>query len=120
MGSDTSRDGPIDRAQLLLSAQRGLLGVAGPGLLGACIALRESSTVILTFFVRPDIADDEREELDSDTATQVIADCPAGVRLDVRFVEVDLESPAYVRGQGDWFFLRRELGARASVLQPEE
>jgi hypothetical protein len=53
---------PSDRIDLLLSTQRALLGRVGESLWGVCADL-DDKVIVLTFYVRPEISDHEREDL---------------------------------------------------------
>lgn len=95
---------PDDRTTLLLGTQRALVGAVGGSLYGACADL-QGDLVVLTWYVAPNIARDEREDLQI-AGTDVIADFDSGARLDERFVEVaDPAQP--LPTVGEWVFLRR-------------
>ena len=93
-----------DRATLLLGTQRALVGAVGGSLYGACADL-QGDLVVLTWYVAPNMPEDEREDLQI-AGTEVIADFGSGARLDERFVEVaDRAQP--LPAVGEWVFLRR-------------
>jgi hypothetical protein len=94
----------LGSADLRLSAQRALVGQVSPNLYGACIDLRDKQ-VVLTFFVAPNLSDDERDDLYAAGAT-VIGDCPDDYRIEERFVEIgDPATP--LTTAGTWIFLQR-------------
>ena len=93
-------------ADLRLSVQRALVGQMSPKLFGACVDLRDKQ-VILTFFVAPDLADDERDDLYA-VGAMVIADFANDYRIEERFVDVpDMGEP--LATAGTWVLLQRGL-----------
>jgi hypothetical protein len=90
----------------MLGAQRALVGAIGPHLLGACVGVT-GETVSLTWYVTPEITEDERDDLQA-AGGEVIGDFSAAFDLVEQFVEVsDVEQP--LPTVGEWVFLRREL-----------
>jgi hypothetical protein len=59
-------------AELRLSVQRALVGQVSPNLYGACVDLRDKQ-IMLTFYVAPNISEDERDDLTT-AGAMVIAD----------------------------------------------
>jgi len=93
-----------DRATLLLGTQRALVGAVGSSLYGACADL-QGDLVVLTWYVAPNMPEDEREDLQI-AGTEVIADFGSDARIEERFVEVS--DPAQpLPSVGEWVFLRR-------------
>ena len=94
----------LDRNYLLASVQRALLGAVGDSLCGLCAHLQNGS-VVLTWYVRPGMPEEERDDLGI-AGTEVIADFPAPFTIDERFVEV-VDPSSALRTVGEWVFLRR-------------
>ena len=91
-------------ADLRLSVQRALVGQISPKLYGACVDL-PGKQVILTFFVAPDLTDDERDDLYA-VGAMVIADLADDYRIEERFVDVqDMREP--LATAGTWVLLQR-------------
>jgi hypothetical protein len=91
-------------ADLRLSVQRALVGQVSPNLYGACIDLRHKQ-VVLTFYVAPDLSDDERDDLYAAGASG-IGDCPDDHRIEERFVEIASDATPLTT-VGTWVFLQR-------------
>jgi hypothetical protein len=105
------RLGVFAPADLRLSVQRALVGQVSPSLFGACIDLRDEQ-VVLTFYVAPNLSDDERDDLYAPGA-MVIADCPDHYGIEQRFVEVT-DGATPLTTVGTWVFLQR--GFQTSAL----
>jgi hypothetical protein len=100
----------IDRANLLRSAQRALLGSVGPSIQAVAIACHEldgSVGLVLTVFVDVEATDAEIEDFDADTGGQIIGDFPSVNRYDFRVVRGD---PVQIPSTpGEWVFVRRDV-----------
>ncbi len=83
---------PAGQADLRLSVQRALLGAVGDSLDGACADLRDE-LIILTWYVEPDMPEDEREALEV-AGSEVIADFPSSFGIDERFIESEKNAQA--------------------------
>jgi hypothetical protein len=89
-----------------LSVQRALIGNVSPALYGACAAL-EGNQIILTWYVSPDLTDDERDDLYG-AGAQVIGDFPDDYRIDEHFVQVsDRTKP--LKTVGYWVLLQSDF-----------
>lgn len=90
-------------AHLRLSAQRALVGQVTPKLYGACVDLR-GKEIVLTFYVAPDLTDDERDDLTT-AGAMVIADYTDDhcIHEDFRTVENEREP---LRTEGTWVLLQ--------------
>ena len=97
-------DGDFDPNYLRLSVQRALVGSVSPALYGGCAAL-EGAQISLTWYVSPELTEDERDDL-SAAGTMVIADFPDDYRIDERFVQVT-ERNTPLKTVGEWVFLQR-------------
>jgi hypothetical protein len=95
---------PFAPVGLRLSAQRALVGQVSPKLYGACVDLRDKQ-IILTFYVAPDLTDDERDDLTT-AGAMVIADFADDYRIDERFMHVD-DRHEPLRTAGTWVLLQR-------------
>jgi hypothetical protein len=91
----------IERARLLLSVQRALLGAIGESVQAICVDWDERR-IMMTAFSAGELTDDEREALEV-AATEVVADFPVGAVVDVEVVE-GAEEP--FKAKGEWVFLR--------------
>jgi hypothetical protein len=60
--------------ELLLSAQRALVGQISPKVHGVCVR-EQQKQIVMTFYVAPDLSDDERDDLTT-AGAMVIADYP--------------------------------------------
>jgi hypothetical protein len=101
--------GRLGRVDLLLSVQGALLGAVGDSLYGGCAELHDD-LIVLTWYVRPGMPEDEREDLEI-AGTNVIADFPEPFHIDERFVDVvDPSKP--LPTAGEWVFLRRGVLVR--------
>ena len=96
-----------------LSAQRALVGQVTPKLFGACVDLR-GKEIVLTFYVAPDLTDDERDDLTT-AGAMVIADYTDDhcIREDLKTVESDWEP---LKTEGTWV-LSKPIPDGASVEQ---
>jgi hypothetical protein len=97
----------INRARLLLSVQRALLGTIGGSVQAICVNWNEKG-VVMTAFSAGELPNDEREALEI-AATEVAADFPVAVAVDVEVVEHAAEP---FRADGEWVFVR--LGCSVS------
>lgn len=75
-----------------------------PRLYGACVDLRES-LIVLTFYVAPDLSDDERDDLTT-AGAMVIGDFPDDYRVHEEFIAVE-EPRQPIRAEGTWVLLQR-------------
>jgi hypothetical protein len=91
---------------LRLSIQRALVGQISPKLYGVCVDQR-AERIALTFYVAPDITDDERDDLTS-AGAMVIGDYPTTFALDEQFIVVEDERRP-LRAQGTRVLLQRGL-----------
>jgi hypothetical protein len=91
-------------SELRLSAQRALVGQVSPKLYGACVEARDK-LIVLTFYVAPDLSDDERDDLTS-AGGMVIADFPDDYRMHEEFITVG-EPRNPLRTEGTWVLLQR-------------
>lgn len=89
---------------LRLSAQRALVGQVSPKLYGACVDLRDK-LIVLTFYVAPDLSEDEREDL-TIAGTEVTADFSDSYRIHEEFIAVQ-EPQQPLRTEGTWVLLQR-------------
>ena len=89
--------------ELRLSTQRALVGQISPKVHGVCV--REQQTeIVLTFYVAPDLSDDERDDLTT-AGAMVIADYPDEYRIHEEFrVVVPHGDP--LRTEGTWVLLQ--------------
>lgn len=94
--------------RLRLSAQRALLGAVSPAVTAIRVDMRDGRLTFAAFADRT-LDEDEREALEM-AATEIIADLPEAVALDVEIAEPVVEATA---GPGYWVYLRR--GARVAV-----
>lgn len=98
-----SSDG-FDIGYLRGSVQRALVGAVSPALYGGCAAI-EDNQIRLTWYVAPDLTDDEKDDLWA-AGAMVIADFPDGYRIHEHFAQVsDRDTP--LQTVGDWVFLQR-------------
>ncbi len=96
-----------DRASILLSVQRALLGAVSPSILGICADWGHGK-IVMFVFVQNSLLDDEFEDLNG-AATQVMADF-SWASVEVRII--DKTQPPLTGWSGVWVFLRR--GVRVS------
>jgi hypothetical protein len=91
-------------ADLRLSAQKALVGQVSPKLFGACVDLRDKR-INLTFYVAPDLTDDERDDLTT-AGAMVIGDYADDYTVHEEFTIVaDTKEP--LRTKGTWVLLQR-------------
>jgi len=91
-------------ADLRLSAQRALVGQVSPKLFGACVEQRDKR-IKLTFYVAPDLTQDERGDLTT-AGAMVIGDHADDYTLHEDFAVVaDMKEP--LRTKGTWVLLQR-------------
>ncbi len=93
-------------ADLRLSAQRALVGQISPKLYGACVDLRDKE-IVLTYYVAPDLTDDERDDLYT-AGAMMIGDYPDDYRIHEEFRSVKSAGDA-LRTEGTWVLLQRGL-----------
>ena len=92
---------PIERARLLLSAQRALLGHIGDSILATSVTAGESS-IELTAFTEAGITSDEKEALDNALA-EIVADFP---QVDSAELHIISEETQPFKSDGHWLFIR--------------
>lgn len=97
-------DGSIDRASLLLSVQRALLGAISVGVRTVAVALTGRIIELRIYFDGPISVDDE--EAMSCVASEVLADFPSAEDVTVCCMRKD--APEQIDEQGTWVFQRRE------------
>jgi hypothetical protein len=91
----------IDRANILLSVQRALLGAIGTDILAICISIEQTGLEVVVFAERF-LSLAQYEALET-AATEIMADFSSPIAVGVRVVE---QAKQPLECQGIWVFVR--------------
>jgi hypothetical protein len=98
----------LSRPNVLLSAQRALLGAIGPQILGVCVNWT-GQEIEVEVFAECHLSLDQKEDMEI-VGTEIGADFPISVSVKVKIVE-NAQSP--LRGSGAWVFVRSGYSAES-------
>ncbi len=91
----------IPRSNLLLSAQRALLGAISSNILGICVSNNQSNKQLITF-VEGVLSSSQKETLDI-VCTEIMADFNPPINVTLKVIE---HSQSPLETLGIWVFLR--------------
>lgn len=92
------------RIRVILSVQRALLGEVSPALRGVTVGWDEKRIAILCYYDRR-ISEEDREAM-SCVETEVMADFPADLQIDLDVIQCD--APQEMKLLDVWVYCRRE------------